>query len=64
VVIKLEIKEHSKDPDIVEVDSYDAKQIYEFITKKDENNTRVNEFIQFNENIYSTINIQSIKVVE
>ncbi|MDG3374401.1 hypothetical protein [Enterococcus thailandicus] len=61
--MKLEIKEHSKDADIIEVDSYDAKETFTKLTEKDEMGNRKNDFLVFGENIYSTINIQSIKVV-
>ncbi len=62
-MVKLEIKEHSKDADIIEVDSYDAKETFTKLTEKDEMGNRKNDFLVFGENIYSTINIQSIKVV-
>lgn len=62
--MKLEIKEHSKDADIIEVDNYDAKETFAKLTEKDEVGNRKNEFVVFGENIYSTINIQSIKVID
>lgn len=62
--MKLEIKEHSKDADIIEVDNYDAKETFTKLIEKDEFGNRKNEFVVFGENIYSTINIQSIKVID
>lgn len=62
--MKIEIKEHSKDPDVIEVETFDPEETFKFMTDKDENNNRVNDFISFGKNIYSVINIQSIKVLE
>lgn len=61
--MKLEIKEHSKDPDIVEVESYDAAETLKMMTEKNELGNRVHEFIVFGNNIYSTVSIQSVKVI-
>lgn len=64
MAIKLEVKEHSKDPEIVEVEEYNVAEMFQLLTNKDERGNRENEFILLGNNIYSTINIQSIKEVE
>lgn len=61
-MIRLEVKEHSKDADIVELENYDAEETFEKMTEKDERGNRVNEFLILGDNIYSTINIQSVKI--
>lgn len=63
-MFKLQIKENSKEPDIVFVDHYDAEETYQMMMEKSEHGERKNEFMVFGKNIYSTINIQSIKVLE
>lgn len=63
-MIRLEVKEHSKDADIVEVESYDVEETFRKMTERDEHGNRVNEFLILGGNIYSTINIQSIKMLE
>lgn len=61
-MIRLEVKEHSKDADIVEVENYDVEETFKKMTEKDEHGNRVNEFLILGDNIYSTINIQSVKI--
>lgn len=62
--MKLEVKQHSLQADIVEVESYDAADTMKKLTEKDEYGNRVNEFIIFGQNVYSTISIQSVRVVD
>ena len=61
-MIRLEVKEHSKDADIVDVENYDVEETFKKMTEKDENRNRVNELLILGDNIYSTINIQSVKI--
>lgn len=63
-MVKIAIKENSREADIVEVESYNAEETYKKMMEKNENGNRANEFMVFGDNIYSTINIQSIKIVE
>lgn len=63
-MIKLEIKQHSLPSDVVEVEFYDAAEVMKILMEKDEYGNRVNEFITFGQNIYSTISVQSVRVIE
>lgn len=60
----LEIKQHSLPEEIIEVEEYDPKEVMNTLSEKDEYGNRVHEYIIFGENIYSTISIQSVRVMK
>lgn len=54
--MKLKITTHSGDQDIVEVEGYDARE-----TSKEVNSSQDEHTIAFGNNIYSKIDIKSVK---
>ena len=63
-MITIAIKENNKDADLIEVEHFNAEEVLKKMTDREERGNRVNEFLDFGNNIYSIISIQSIKKVD
>lgn len=62
--MKIEVKQHSQDPDYIETDDYNSKEIFMLLTEKDKNNNFIHSHIQIGDNIYSPVSVQSIRVID
>lgn len=61
--MKIEVKQHGLEPDVLEVKNYDAVEVFKAMSEKDEHGNNKQSHVLIGDNIYSTINLQSVKVL-
>ena len=62
--MKIEVKQHGLEAEIIETETFNTQEIFKALTEKDDYGNRKQEYIMIGDNIYSTISIQSVKKIE